>query len=201
MKELNLLKELSSLAFTVTSVTNDQQLIERAQDTDLLVVSKVSGFELPPFINPIDQQVNGYLRQLSRWPMGRWGSYRLVNLESQGLSLGRTSHVLMVGLGSVAEFHCHRLCGFIGFVLDKAHTMRLKKVAFIESPYRPTENGPSLLGTGAWLRCRAEAHLQHHVDSTVQEIEVLCCPQAARYFEKGMAIESPRCRQCSYPQV
>lgn len=193
--------------YTVKTVITPEEVVERISETPFLVVTRLAGAHFNRFEQAVDGLLGGLLTKACDGWKCELGSYRLIYLPAfhteagVPLRIGRLQYILLAGLGHPSEFHARKLCGFTGLTLHEAAVAQAEKITFIESPHRSTEEGISLEGTAAIMRCRAEALKSAGHLRCLNEIEFLCSPQARLHLEKGLTVQPPRCRVCTLPTL
>jgi hypothetical protein len=189
------------LDYIVTSISSDQELVERVGLAEMLVLTKLSGANFNAFAQAIDQSLDGLLTATADGWHAQPGSYRLLHLPALGKQLGGLQYILLVGLGNTSQFQRRNLCAFTGMALSAAARMRVKRLLFLESPHRCTEQQLTLKGSAAIMRCRTDVLRGNGMLRELEALEFAATPQAKPFLLAGLNVTTLRCHTCSSPEL
>jgi hypothetical protein len=171
---------------------HSQESIESVQ-TDLLVLTRLQYMHPGPssvrFDSLLNATVSAAIAEHNFY--GRLGDSLLVSTGDPYIK-----QVLVVGLGKPSGFGRPTLCGLFRLVFEKAMQSGSRKVSIPIFPGRLTDI--NLKGTAAVLKCKLNllADQKH-----LEEVEILCAPQAIRHLLSGLGKEEQLCRVCHNPSI
>jgi hypothetical protein len=88
------------------------------------------------------------------------------------------------------------MCDFFNYSLAMACRYKAHSLLIPVFPYRSSAAALNLRGTGAILRCLLNERARRGMIGDLQEVLLLCAPQAKRHLEAGIAVDHALCRQC-----
>lgn len=111
--------------------------------------------------------------------------------------------VAVIGLGKPEDVSKRRICALFNLALNlsQSEEIQAKSMIFPVFPYRSTGSTLNLKATGAILRCILAQREQKGNLGVLEEVRVLCAPQARAHIESGLAIERTLCSQCHIPRL
>lgn len=167
---------------------------------DLLVVSVMHNAKLAGPFQALDESMGRVLSDsiFTQQFTGKLGQRFLLDISQLG---GPQKYALVVGLGEPQLFTGHTACSLFRLVTEAAEAVGAKTVLLPIPPRRLWTDQVSLRGTGAILRCRLEERAKRGKLSCLEKFEVVCSPQARKYFEEGLSLTGPRCQTCADPQM
>lgn len=172
--------------------------------TDILVLSMLSGLAAHDFSWAVDSELNELLKDqvTQRGFSGEMGTYLLVDLKALGRQRDDIRYVLICGVGFSHKFNKKAVCVVFGLGVDMARKLGVKKVTIPIPPFRLTADRLNLKGTAAILRCRlAREAEQHEGMNLLKEVEVFLTPQAKHYFEEGLEVGGELCPGCKLSRL
>jgi len=172
--------------------------------TDLLLLTAMSHMGLGSFAATLDRSLNGLLSKkiADSGFSGKLGEHLLIDLKNLGHKRQSPSYILLVGLGHPADFSLRTACGLFRLSLDRAAELGVRRLTIPFLTHRLTAERMNLRGTAAVLRCRVQERLSKpHQLGALEEIEILCSPQAKRHVQQGLDIAGPLHSPCSDPRI
>jgi hypothetical protein len=169
-------------------------------ETDLLVLTMLAKMPFPSALNRLDAQLDGLLESdvVTHGFTAGLGEHRLFDLRKHGLP---PKYVLLVGLGAKETFNTKVVCGFFRLVIEVATKIGAKRVTIPFMPQRLTAESMNLRGNAAILRCRVHESWSQGKLTDLEEIQVICAPQAKRHIEAGLGVEHQLCKECRNPCI
>lgn len=169
---------------------------------DLLILTKVYGQDLGGGPQSFDLHHGGAISKAiaEQGFHGAAGEHLILSFAGED---GVRRHVAVVGLGKPEEVGKRRVCALFNYAIDLARLpeIQAKSLIFPIFPYRSTGAVLNLRGTGAILRCLVDERAERGTLGALQEIRVLCAPQARAHIESGLAVEHSLCSQCRIPKL
>lgn len=186
-----------SFVFNPTMGSKNDPGIENLK-TDLLVLTQTSGSKMSEGMQRLDSSLG---RALSKALMqndfhGHTGESVLIDSGKLG---GQQNYILVIGLGSYAEFNGRTVCAFMRKVLEVSKELGVEKITIPVFPNRQTEGQINLAGTAATLVCRVRMFADEL--PKLKEVELFCTPQARRHLQDGLFCRTPRCMVCVNPEL
>ena len=173
-----------------------QRLVETA--ADLLVLAAVRGAHLHSLYKPLDLAFGRRLTQhmLGKGFEGRLGERLLIDIRDLG---ARQKYVLVVGLGPYRGFNKESACSLFRTIIDTANEIQAQSVCIPIPPNRLSQGAFSLKSTASVLKCRIEERILRGQLGHLQEVLLVCSPQAEAHLLAGLAVSAPRCQLCTNP--
>lgn len=168
--------------------------------TDLLMLTKLSGLGLGPSPQAVDTQLAGRLSEKMRQKRFKGTLGEHLTLQCGPEHPAR--NVLLVGLGSPATFDYCALKEVMGVAVSRAIKLGCTRISLEIAKDRLTAARANLRGTAAAIRdCIEEklAEIGEDKPGTL-EIELICTPQAARHLRDGLSVEPRAKRVCCEPK-
>lgn len=192
------LVSISGLPTKVTifgAFEGDWQRIESVK-TDLLVITHLEHMRLGHGPQRFDELLGNRISQAvaDAHFAGNLGDSLLVETADQ-----KIKRVLIVGLGKPDTFGRPNLCGLFRMIFESARATGATKVSIPIFPGRLTDL--NLKGTAAVLRCKLSLLGSQGALGDLDEVEILCAPQATRHLLSGFSVEQQLCRVCKNPKI
>lgn len=167
-------------------------------DTDLLVLTQISGSHFSHGMQKIDEKLSGSLSKALQKQgfSGRSGESVLVDCRQ--IENASQKYILVVGLGDLAHFKGYTVCALMRRVLETARELSVRKLTLPVFPNRQTEQSLNLAGSGAIIACRVALFGEL---PDLEEIEFFCTPQARRHLQDGIFARVPHCMVCGNPEL
>ncbi len=167
--------------------------------TDLLMLTKLSGLGLGPSPQAVDTQLAGRLSEKIRRKKftGTLGEHLTLQCGPEF----STRNVLLVGLGSAATFDYCALKEVMGVAVSRAIKLGCTRITLEIAKDRLTAARANLRGTAAAIRDCVEEKLAE-VGAGKEgklEVELVCTPQAVRHLKEGLSVEPRAKRVCCNP--
>lgn len=170
--------------------------------TDLLLLPRLAGVALNPNSGPqadhdaFDVRLNGLIARKIKSSKfkGDLGQSLLLNLDPRVFGEQPQRYLLLVGIGSADKFNARAACQVFQLMVEQSMKLGVSRVAL---PF-PARKITALnhKGTAHILKEVVEDKLSRVRRATLQEIEVLCTPQARPHIEEGLSIPSRHSRDC-----
>ncbi|MBI4533725.1 MAG: hypothetical protein HY711_07235 [Candidatus Melainabacteria bacterium] len=167
--------------------------------TDMLLLTKFTGMGLFPGFQEIDSALKGlFSRQMKQARFkGELGESLVIEVDPKAYPGYPQRYILLVGLGSSANYGPKVACKIFQILVDKAHELGVEHVTVQIVPNRLTGATLNLKGTAHLLTEVVEAKLAALVQGMgLQKISVLCTPQARRHIDDGLSIPPRHNRTC-----
>ncbi len=167
--------------------------------TDLLMLTKFTGMALNPGFRSVDVALKGLISRKMKQACfkGELGESLHVAVDPQTYPDYPQRHILLVGLGSAQNFGPQAVCQIFQLLVDKAVELGVEHVTVPIVSNRMTGATLNLKGTAHLLSEVVEAKAAALVQGMgLQEISVLCTPQARRHIDDGLSIPSRHNRTC-----
>lgn len=168
--------------------TKDDLGLENIQ-AELLLLTKMNGMGFGPGPKAVDRKVGGALTGTLRQRkfVGKVG-------ESVVVEINDDEGIIVVGLGTAAQFEARSLCKAVSIAVDKALELDRR----LTIPFVPNAlSGITLTGQVHIIREVVASKLAERPEDGSFEVEFVCSRQAKRYIDAGLAIpltnETPCC--------
>ncbi len=168
-------------------------------ETDLLVLTQMSGSMMSEGMQKIDRKLSGALAKALAQNDFRGKAGQSTVLNCQEISDSKQKFILVVGLGSHKQFNSFTICGLMRLVLEVANKLAVKKITIPFMPNRQTEEKVSLAASVNTLVCKVRMFADDLPN--LQEVELFCTPQARQYLQDGLMGHTPRCMLCRNPKL
>lgn len=169
--------------------------VENVQ-TDLLMLTKLSGLGLGPSLQAVDTQLAGRLSQKMRKKRfkGTLGEHMTLQCGPEAPA----RNVLLVGVGSPATYDYCALKEVMAVAVTRAIKLGSSRITLEIAKYRLTAARANLRGTAASIRDCVEEKLSEIGEGKegTLEVELVCTPQAVRHLKEGLAVEPRAKRVC-----
>jgi len=104
--------------------------------------------------------------------------------------------MVVVGLGRPDDISRRRMCALFNYSLTLASQFKARSILIPIFPQRSSEAVMNLRGTAAVLRCLVDQRVKSGTLDALEEVRLLCAPQAKQHIEQGLAVEHTLCNQC-----
>lgn len=169
---------------------------------DLLILTKLYGQDLGRGPLAFDAHHGGAISAgiAAHDFRGEAGEHLVLKFETEE---NRPTFVAVIGLGKPEDVSKRRICALFNLALNLAQSpeIQAKSMIFPVFPYRSSGTTLNLRATGAILRCILDQREQKGTLGVLEEVRVLCAPQARAHIESGLAIERTLCSQCRIPKL
>jgi hypothetical protein len=168
--------------------------------TDLLLLPRLAGITLnagpQADADAFDVRLNGLIARKSKSARfkGELGQYLLLNLDPRVFGDQPQRYLLLAGIGSYDKFNARAACQVFQLLVDQALELGVARVTIPFPPKRMT--GLNYKGTAHILKEVLEDRLARVSTSNLEEVQVLCSPQARKHIEEGLHIPSRHQRDC-----
>ncbi len=168
--------------------------------TDLLVLTAMHGVNLPAGLTSVDKVSGGSIVKALKNSAfnAHQGEHQVIDLSQKQLP---QKYVLVVGLGDFRRFNRRGACGLFSLAIDEAVRLGVKNMLIPIAPSRLSASSLSLTTTAATLRCCVEQKAKQGALGKLEEIQLVCAPQAKRYVETGLAVDHQICPTCTHPTL
>jgi hypothetical protein len=166
-------------------------------NADLLILTKVLGSDLGAGPMAFDNHHNGALSKAMAAHnfQGNVGEHLAVEIPAIEHG-GHPRHMVVVGLGRPDDISRRRMCALFNYSLTLASQYKARSILIPIFPQRSSEAVMNLRGTAAVLRCLVDQRVKSGTLDALEEVRLLCAPQAKQHIEQGLAVEHTLCNQC-----
>jgi len=186
-----------TFVFNPSMGTKQDPGIENLQ-TDLLVLTQMSGSHMSHGMQKIDERLSGELSSAMKEAGFAGHAGESVLVDCRKIENACQKFILVVGLGDLAHFKGYSVCGLMRRTLEVAKEHSVAKLTLPVFPNRQTEAVLNLAGSGAIIACRVATFGEL---PDLKEIEFFCTPQARRHLQKGLFAHVPHCMACANPEL
>lgn len=159
--------------------------------TDLMLVTMLSSQHVPSCLHAREETVGEQIKrsiESSRFD-GRQGQKLVVETTLPGITPEFPRRLLIAGIGSPQTFCAGVAHSVFRTLIDEAVALGVKKITVPFVANRGTGNCTNLKAMSYQLKLAlAKSFASLDGQPALEEIQILCSPQARRYIELGLAI-------------